>query len=837
MDALQGMEASDSEVEALREQVARLNEEREQWLQEKARLNEEREQWLEEKDRLTEENETLKRRCEKLARATPGEKAGDRLPPLVDKMLRSPKDESVQLQGIEALFAQQTQVDGVQGDASTPALQGSLEAAVAIFSNHPNNHTLLLKASQFLSILLREPNTQEQLPLAVLFQASQSVMAVSIQLLADIAPTSSPEGLAAFTKDGSLAPKMMRWFLALLALLLPCLGARVRIQVQGETFIHDLFSKLISRLLASAELPQEVIEYSVKLLPLLPKEPWIQKICLESGVVHNLALAYHRCMGGSVRGEVAETTLSKAIHMAIRFVFAENMEICVKALEDTFVSDEFICKQVLDELRGMEKKQRGAYRALDSEWGFTRKAVDLWTFHQRRALEDQDPQKSTSAGVLQKVAELLNAIILKLPPQVLLIRMQEFQDTEVVQRIALAAIHTNAQLRLQIAVNYVENKVIPVVIGCMQMFLRHYEGTAPNKSPTTTGIEAAFRLVRDAQLPADAWPYVLYCLEVCLHILSHWSATKLCLGQQADPLGSRAAPVLLAQGGLVDVLAELIDPVASGFELCTSPPTAVLQKANETLQALFEQNAHICIVCMQTYTEVQKMVALGCDSLSMDPLTDKPELQQQAVTQLVASFDKFSCTNDKLGWKIRKALAVLFESSYRLVAWFLKHHTLNMLGDYQSLDVHIEAVRALARAPYWSAEDAPLLPEFVGLIAELLLRSIEGHGDDPTAVTTQPKPSRRVFDLTEAQEVVAACMTSVLHLLLIDPSPPTVLHCLSRSLSQYGQAETWQSEDDRGGDVGSEQAVNTVMRVMQVFPSSDHVQLNCQHLLTSLLGE
>ncbi|CAE7342855.1 HCc2, partial [Symbiodinium necroappetens] len=35
----------------------------------------------------------------------------------------------------------------------------------------------------------------------------------------------------------------------------------------------------------------------------------------------------------------------------------------------------------------------------------------------------------------------------------------------------------------------------------------------------------------------------------------------------------------------------------------------------------------------------------------------------------------------------------------------------------------------------------------------------------------------------------------------------------------------------------SEEAVNTVMKIMQVFPSSDRLQMNCQHILTSLLGE
>merc|ERR1719450_1511766 len=111
------------------------------------------------------------------------------------------------------------------------------------------------------------------------------------------------------------------------------------------------------------------------------------------------------------------------------------------------------------------------------------------------------------------------------------------------------------------------------------MLLRHYEvGQAP-----APDLEAALRLLGDAQLPAEAWPYVLYCLEVCLHVLSHWSATKLSLAQKADVLDARAAPLLLAKGGLVDILAELIDPSAAGVELSAKPPTTILQKASETL--------------------------------------------------------------------------------------------------------------------------------------------------------------------------------------------------------------------------------------------------------------
>lgn len=843
-------------MEALKEQLARVTEER---------------------DRLHEENEVLRSRCQKLARASQqsssaprtdaamqteeevgldgpaqsgsteavSEATGGRLlPPVVDQMLRSPKDESVQLQGIQALFEQQTQVEGAQGGApvSAPALQGSLEAAVAIFGNHPGNHLLLLKASQFLSVLLAEPNAQQQLPLAVLFQAAQSVMAVSIQVLADVASAGSADGLAASqtAKAGAPPPspsKLLTWFLSLLSLLFPCLGQQLRDRRRGgEALVQDLLCHLVSRLLASPDLAQEaLILKCVQLLPLLPMEPWIQKAFLESGAIHALAMVYHRSSPTAGGGGVAtEAALPKAIHAAVRGAFADNLELCVKAIEDTFVGDEFICLEVLEELRGMEQKQRGTFRSLDSDWGITGKALGLWNFHQRKALEDQDPQKSPSRDVLQKVSELLSAVLYKLPPQVLLLRMQEFESVEVLQRIALATVHANAQLRLQVAVNYTENNVIPVVIGCMQMFLRHYEGSAPVPGPPAEDIKAAFTLLRDEQLPAAAWPYVHYCLEVCLHVLSHWSATKLSLKQKADVLDSRAAPLLLAQGGLVDSLAELIDPAAAGFELHERPPTEVLQKATETLQALFEQNGHICLFCIHHYSEVKQMVALGCDSLAMDPLTEFPDMQQQAVGQLASSFERFSARDERLGRKILKALTVLFESSYHLVAWFLREQPLSALGELQSLDVHVEAVRAVSRAPYWSAEDAPLLPDFVGLIGNLLLASIQGHGDE----SQHQRPSGRIIDLTEAEEVVAACMSSVLHLLLIDPSPPTVLHCLARSLKEAdGDTAGQAGESDNDASSSSERAVNAVMRVMQVFPSSDRVQMNCQHLLTSLLGE
>ncbi|CAK9112577.1 Hypothetical protein (Fragment) [Durusdinium trenchii] len=68
-------------------------------------------------------------------------------------MLRSPEDEALQLAGIEQLFVEQTQAGAAQLE-STPQLHQSLEAAVAIFVHHQSNWTLLLKASQFLSVLL-----------------------------------------------------------------------------------------------------------------------------------------------------------------------------------------------------------------------------------------------------------------------------------------------------------------------------------------------------------------------------------------------------------------------------------------------------------------------------------------------------------------------------------------------------------------------------------------------------------------------------------------------------------------------------------------------------------
>jgi len=797
---------------------------------------------------LTEQVEVLESRCKKLAKAARSAEAkaeaagaaqaeaaaavseagtGSRLPQLVDQMLRSPMDEAIQLQGIECLFSQFLQVDGADTLVSAPARHGSLEAAVGIFVNHPNNHTLLLKAAQFLSLLLSEQSVQQQFPFALLLQAAQSVVTASVQLLED--PAAAAVGSSLDGKAGSPGAKALKWILSLLELLVPCVGPQLKEQhEQSETLVEDLLKNLASRLLSSADVPQEVLMLKcAQLIPMLPMAPWIQKACLDTETVHSLALAYHRCASGSAR---TDAQLPKAIQMAVRGIFADNLEICVKALDDTFVSDEFVCLEVLDELRSMEKKQRGTFRVLDSDWGITSKALRLWDFHQRKALEDPDPMKSSSRDVLQRVSDLLSGVLVKLSPQVLLQRMQEFQDWEVLQRLALAAIHSSAQLRLQLAVNYVENGIIPIAIGCMQTFLRHFECSEAGVNPPASEVEAAFKLLsnKDGVLPPDVWKYVLYALEVCLHVLSHWSATKLSLKQKAEVIDERAAPLLLAKAGLVDVLVEIMDPRSAGLEMSAKAPDLVQKKATETLQALFEQNGHICLFCMQHYSEVRQMVAMGCDSIALDPLAQFPQLQQQAVEQLMASFEKFSVDDERTAKKILKALTVLFESSYQLVAWFLQQHPLSTVGEYQPLDVHVQAVRAVARAPYWSAEDAPLLPEFVGLLADLLLDCVEGHGEEPGAPPR--KPSGRVVDLTEAEEVVSACMSSVLHLLLIDPSPPTVLLCLAQGLGRNSKVEGEATD-------GHERAVNAVMKVMQVFPSSDRVQLNCQHLLTSLLRE
>merc|ERR1712007_291178 len=153
-----------------------------------------------------------------------------------------------------------------------------------------------------------------------------------------------------------------------------------------------------------------------------------------------------------------------------------------------------------------------------------------------------------------------------------------------------------------------------------------------------------------------------------------------------------------------------------------------------------------------------------------------------------------------------------------------------MMTELQSIDINIEAVRSVSRAAYWSVEDAAFLPELVGCLADVLVGSIEGLGEAPHTLEPARQQRRRILDLMEAEEAVAACTTSLLHLLLIDPSPPTVLRSLLHSL-EINHAQSQASEE-----FSPEGAVNTVMRIMQIFPSSDRVQEGCQHLLTPLLG-
>eukprot|EP00928_Gymnodinium_smaydae_P096890 TRINITY_DN8648_c0_g3_i1.p1 TRINITY_DN8648_c0_g3~~TRINITY_DN8648_c0_g3_i1.p1 ORF type:complete len:872 (+),score=201.47 TRINITY_DN8648_c0_g3_i1:96-2711(+) len=814
------------------------------------------ESWREERERLLEDIQTLQARCQKLARAAEAAKvkkvdaqtqtdcsgeagagnadeatdAASQLNVISQRMLRIPKDEATQLQGIEALFAEQTQVDGLHTN-SPGALRNCLEAAVAIFSNHNTNAPLVLKASQYLSVLLAEPTAGEHLPVALLFQAAQEIAQIGSVLLA-------AEGTnnAAWAGDASSQTKLLTWLVSVLTHLLPCLSSRLREREHSEAFVRLFFSNITGRLLASTEFASEaLILKCIQLLPLLPPELWIQKACVDSHTVHGLALARHRAGGGSK--SAVEAPLPKAVQAAVRWAFSGNLELSVKALEDMFVSDAFICVEVLDALREVEKKQRGAFVKLDDEFGVVGKVLRLWSFHERSALEDAAPAKSPSREVLQKISSLLSALLLKLPPQRLVQRMQEFEETDILQRIALATIHSSAQLRLQIAVNYAENGVCDVVIQNVRALLDRYKP----EEQTSVSAEAALRLLRDERLPADAWPYIRYCLEICIHVLSHWSATRASLqlglpgrgnadpSAKTDVMDASAAPLLLAQGGLVDVLAEIIDPGGAGVELSMKPPQEVVQQANETLQALFDKNGHICLFCMQHFQDVKQMVSLGCDSLSTDPLAEFPEMQEQAVEELAAAFERHGVQEEKLARKILKALCVLFESSYNLVAWFLRTHPLSSLTQMQSIDVHVEAVRAVSHAPYWSSDDAPLLPVCVALITEMILSSIEGLGPGDDA---RPSAGRRVLDLTEAEELVAASVAAVLHLLLIDPVPPTVLDSLSESLGKGA------GDDEAGGEkAGSEQAVGALMRVMQVFPGSDRVQMSCQHLLTSLLGE
>lgn len=762
---------------------------------------------------------------------------GGRLPTDVLEMLRSPGDEAVQLRGIEALFAQRTEVNGsTAGIPTAAALQASAEAAVALFRNHPGCHQLLLKGSQFLTLLLAEASAQQQLPASLLFHAAQEVVHACDRLL-----SSESGGIDLGGKSGASATsKLMTWLVSLLALLLPCIGSRLQDESQSKALLESLFSKVIGPVLASADLAQEALtQKSVQVLTSFPVEPWIQKACLECGTVHSLALCFHRAVVGRT---AKDSALADAIRVALRRVFAENLDLCVRAIDDTFIADGLVCVEVLDELLEMSKKNPGCLQLFDSAGSGIGKALRLWAFHQRLALEDSEPERCVSRSVLRRLSRLLSAVILQLPQQVLLQRMQENQTVETFQRLAWAAIHGNAQLKLHVAVNYLKNGAPAVLIACLWMFLKRYEpapdGSASLSSPGAD-TEAAFRLLQDDALPAEPWAYIQHCLDICTQIVSHWAATKITLEHKASVLDQNAAPLLLAQQGLVDVLAEIVDPAATGLKLTTEPPKQVTKSALETLQVLFEQNGHICLFCMVHYPDAKQMLSLGCDSLAADPLVDFPDMQQQAVEQLAVSFEKVSAGgpagDERLCRRIMKALSCLFESSMILVSWFLQTRSLPSLSEYQALDVHVEAVRAVARAPYWSADDAALLPDFVGLLCSLLLGSIHGLGSD-AATQVSGASQRRILDLTEAEELVACSAGALLHLLLIDPSPPTVSHCLVQNLSQGETSQPGEPLVTHGAS-GPEHAVSSVMRVMQVFPSSDRVQMHCQHLLTSVLGE
>ena len=824
-----------TEVEQLRQQVEELLKERNEWQEERSRLRDEIEEL---RSRLSKGEETKNPDA-----VADGEGS---LHAMLAQMLRCPQDESLQLTGIEQLFVEQTQAGAAQLE-STPQLHQSLEVAVNIFVHHQNNWTLLLKASQFLSVLLAEPSAQQLLPQAQLQRTAQAVLAASTALLEKTGGLSTPTSGYQATASAPSPTKLFTWLLSLLSLLLPSLESWLRARQQSEAFVHGLMHGVVSRLLAASEVPSEaLILKSVQLLPLLPMETWIQQMCLESGAIHSFALVRQRLAskrGPEAQGDLQDVTLAKAVQSAIRSTFCGNLELCSWALSDAFVGDTFVCIEVLDELQSLEQQRRGTFRRLEAEFDVISKVMSLWAFHQRQTLEDPNPASCSSLAVLKKAANLLQGVFVKLLPGKLLERLEEFQESEVLVRIALATIHQNAQLRLQLAVNYADNTIIPVMVACMQLLLRGYE-LEDGAATATPEVEVAFQLLAEEKLPAEGWSYTTYCLEVCLHVLSHWSCTKLAAPTK-EVLDPGAAPVKLASAGVVDVLAEVIDAPAAGIELRQPPPTALVQKACETLQALFERNGHICLFCMKHYAEVKQIILVGCESIVADPLSDHPEMQQEAIELFVGALEKFALKDERLSRKLLKALTTLFESSYQLVAWFLQNHPLSSLSELNGLDAHIEAVRAVSRAGYWSAEDAPLLPEFVAALISTMLDAVEGHLDFSKPPSCA---GRRAVDLTEAEEIASSCTASVLHLMLIDPSPPTVQRSVARSLGKRQEgAEAAKAENDDlppledlndlETNPSSEEAVNTLMKIMQVFPSSDRLQMNCQHILTSLLGE
>merc|ERR1712125_156380 len=151
-------------------------------------------------------------------------------------------------------------------------------------------------------------------------------------------------------------------------------------------------------------------------------------------------------------------------------------------------------------------QKRGTFVTLDENFGLFAKCLRLWAFHERSALEDQDPERCSSREVLIRLADLLVVVCSKLPPARLLQRMQEFRESEIFQRVALAAIHSVAQMRLQIAVNYTENSVVSIMVEDMHLFFKCYEAPAPSPAGASPP-EATFRLLKDGNLPAESWAY------------------------------------------------------------------------------------------------------------------------------------------------------------------------------------------------------------------------------------------------------------------------------------------------------------------------------------------
>lgn len=282
-----------TEVEQLRQQVEELLKERNEWQEERSRLRDEIEEL---RSRLSKGEETKNPDA-----VADGEGS---LHAMLAQMLRCPQDESLQLTGIEQLFVEQTQAGAAQLE-STPQLHQSLEVAVNIFVHHQNNWTLLLKASQFLSVLLAEPSAQQLLPQAQLQRTAQAVLAASTALLEKTGGLSTPASGYQATASAPSPTKLFTWLLSLLSLLLPSLESWLRARQQSEAFVHGLMHGVVSRLLAASEVPSEaLILKSVQLLPLLPMETWIQQMCLESGAIHSFALVRQRL--ASKRGPEAD---------------------------------------------------------------------------------------------------------------------------------------------------------------------------------------------------------------------------------------------------------------------------------------------------------------------------------------------------------------------------------------------------------------------------------------------------------------------------------------------------------------------------------------------------